>query len=890
MISKDLTRLALIALLVLSCFGCDRRTKEQLLQEGLELKAQQNLNGAIVLMKNALEKDPNYLKARHQLGLIYLAGGQYGKAEKELEKVMLQDPGNSEVLLDLAEARLLGGHADEAVKMLGDRIKEHPSSLRAHELLGRSLAVEGCMEEAEEVYRQALALDKTSREARNGLARLYGASRRSPAALALVRESIAQDPQNREAHYLLMQLEGAAGNLEGAVAAGRQLLKEFPGELRAIYLLGVLELNRGNTEAAGQLAADLTARHPDHPAGNRLQGLVLFARQNYAEAVERLQQSLKQMPDLAGRYFLGLAHYHQAEYELALNQFQAILDSKPDHVQARLMIAQTLFRQQRFDDSRAAAELVLHADPDNALAHDILGSVFLAQGNFDRGMEEMDRAIDLAPDLVDAQTKKGLFYLAQGDLAKAESPLEEAVRIAPEILNTRLMLAVSYLRRQNFNQAVATLKEGFQGRADDAVLHNYLAAAYLRQGKTDEALTELEQAKQLKPDYLAPYVNLANFHLSKGRPAAAAAEYQALLKADPKNLRALLSLAALQELQGQKEQAGQNLGLAVATGAAEGFLAQALYRSRDGQPEAALATLQSGLGLHPRHPVLLELAGKTLSRLGRHEEALAAFGTLAEVQPAQGLPLQIAALVGQKRDREAVKLAQGRIEGQAGEPQGYLLLAGIHQQQQDYPKAEAVLNQGLPRVKNDLPLQMKLAELNVARQQPERALRIYTEQHEKHPEFLPLTFALGALYDQLGDKRQALALYRACLDSDGNYLPALNNLAYLYADNYRDLDEALQLAVRAFRQKPAEPGIMDTLGYVLVRKGRFGDALPYLEKSAALLPREPAVQLHLAQAYQGLGKRELAEAAAQKVIDSGDPSLAQSAKVLLQQLTREQQP
>lgn len=880
-----MTRLAVIVLLVFFCAGCDSRTKEQLLQEGLELMAQKNLNGAIVLFRNALEKDPNFFEARHQLGLIYLSGGQYAKAEKELEKVLLQNPGNGEALLSLSETRLRGGNADQAVTMLEDYIKKESASLRAFELLGRSLAVVGKVQQAEQSYKQALALDKTSRDARNGLVRLYSASQRPQAALTLVRESIAQDPQNKEAHYLLMQLHGADGDLEGAIAAGRQLLKAIPGELKASYLLGVLELNRGNTEAAQKLATDLTTRYADHPAGIRLQGLILYAQQNHAEAVEKLQQSLKQMPDLSGRYFLGLAHYNLAEYELALNQFQAILDSQPKHTQARLLVAQTLFRQNRLGDSRAAAELVLAAEPNNALARDILGSVFLAQGDFDRGMSEMDRAIDLAPNLVDAQLKKGIFHLAQGRLEEAETPLEEAVRLAPELLNSRLLLAVSQLRRQNFPKAIATLEEGLKGQREDAVLHNYLAAAYFGQGQTEAALAELEKAKARKADYLAPYANLANYYLTQGQPERAAEEYRTLLQEAPDNLRALLSLASLQELQKDQQGAEQSLAMAVATGVVHGYLASAQYYSRQGMFEQALEVLHSGLEQYPKHPALLNLEGKLWLSQKQVAKALEAFQALAEVQPGQGLPLLVTTFVRTGQAEKAVKVAQKQIKQAAADPQGYLLLADIYMQSQAYAKGLEVLEKGLIKVDNGVALQMARATIYQAWEKTDQALKVYGELRQQNSTYLPATFGLASLHDRQGDKRQALSLYRACLEQDAEYLPALNNLAYLYADNYGDLDEALAMSGRALRRQPTDPGIMDTFGYVLVRKDRFAEALPYLQKAAQMLPNEPLVKLHLGQAYFGLGQREEAQIVLKEAqAGSLDEDQALRVKKLLQQM------
>lgn len=861
-----LARLLAVTLLLLLCFGCESKTKEQMLQEGLALKEQKNFTGATVLFRNALEKDPNFFEARHQLGLIYLEGAQYGRAEKELEKVLLQDPANTTVLLDLADVLLRSGQTDKAVPMLEAHLRNQTGSARALELFGKGLALQGKTQQAEEVFQKALALDDSHRGARNGLARLYASSKRRSEARTLLSDSIARDPKNQEAHALLMQLEGAAGNLDEAIAAGRRLLEEFPGDIQTTYLLGILELNRGNIDAASELAADISNRHPTHPAGMRLQGLTLYAQQQFTPAVDKLQQSLRQMPDLSGRYFLGLSHFKLAQYELALNQFQAILDSQPDHGQARLMVAQTLFRQQRLDDSRMAAEILLAAEPDNALARDILGSVFLAQGDFDRGMSEIDRAIELAPDLVEAQLKKGMVHLSQGDLDQADIPLEEAVRLAPDLLNSRLLLAASHLQRQNFSKAVSVLEEGLTGQIGDAVLYNYLAAAYSGQGKTKEALAQLEKAKQRKADYLTPYINLANHYLSQGMPKRAAAEYQAFLKVEPDNVRALVSLATLQELQGDLPGAEQSLMRAADTGSVDGFVAAALFLGRQGKLEKALEVSQNGLKAHPDTPSLLELEGKVLLRQGQKAGAIRSFQRFAEVQPLQGLPMLIATLVQTNQPDEAEKVARQQMDKSPTDPQGYLLLADIYKHRRLYAKGLEVLDQGLIKIPHNPLLQMARASLFLAQDNTDQALTIYNEIRRRQPDYLPATFSLATLYDRLGDKKQALALYRQCLAQDANYLPALNNLAYLYADNYGDLDEALKMARLALRQRPADAGIMDTLGYVLVRQKRFAEALPFLQKAAQMLPDEPLVQLHLGEAYFGLGKRAEAKAALDKAL------------------------
>lgn len=876
--------LFVIALMVMGSFGCERRTKEQLLQEGLELQEEQNLTGAIVLFKNALEKDPNFFEARYHLGLTYMAGGQYARAKKEMEKVLLQDPDNIEVQLRLADVHIKTERYAEAIALMESLLREQGPSSAAYERLGSSFAAKGDLERAEQLFGKAIELDDQTLSARKGLAKVHIGSRRWVQARALLDGIVAQAPGDLEAHYLQMRLEALTGEAEAAIAVGRRILDLAPREIRAPYFLGLLELQRGDPQAVRQLAGDLLSQHPKHPAAVRLQGLADFAEGDYAGAVENLQRSLQQMVDPAGRYFLGLAHYKLEQFELALNQFQAILDGDPKHSKSRLMVAMTLFRQHRLDDSQAAAELVLATDAANPLAHDILGSIFMAQGDYDRGMKALDRAVELAPNLVNAHLKKGLFSLSKGQLEQAEAPLEEALRIAPELLNSRLLLAASHLQRQNYPQAIGTLKEGLRGKPADAVLLTYLAAAYWGHEQPEKAIAALEEAKRLKRDYFAPYVNLANYHMVKGQPVKAIAEYGAFLQIVPNHLQALLALATLQELQGDQQGTLASLQQARATEAVEGYLASARYFSRNGQGQQALEVIQEGAKLYPKHPTLLQWHGQLLLQLQRGADALTVFRMLAEEQPGRGLPMLLDALMHQGQTEEAEQLAQTQIRQQPSSSLGYLLLSALYGRQQAYAQAADVLQQGIAKVDQPIPLRMKLAEVYLAWQQPQRARTVYEAVRSSQPDYVPGIFALGALHDRLGDKRQAKTLYLAALEQDQNYVPALNNLAYLYADNYGNHKDALRLAAQALRQRPADAGIMDTLGYVLVRQERFKDALPYLLKAARLLPEEPEVQFHLALAYRGLDQSDEAVGCLEKVLGSSDSEQVQKARKLLEEM------
>ena len=68
--------------------ACREQTKEEIFLQGMEFVDNGNHQAAVTLFKNALEKDPNYIDARLQLGIAYLETGKYDKAENELEKAL----------------------------------------------------------------------------------------------------------------------------------------------------------------------------------------------------------------------------------------------------------------------------------------------------------------------------------------------------------------------------------------------------------------------------------------------------------------------------------------------------------------------------------------------------------------------------------------------------------------------------------------------------------------------------------------------------------------------------------------------------------------------------------------------------------------------------------
>jgi tetratricopeptide (TPR) repeat protein len=74
-----------------------------------------------------------------------------------------------------------------------------------------------------------------------------------------------------------------------------------------------------------------------------------------------------------------------------------------------------------------------------------------------------------------------------------------------------------------------------------------------------------------------------------------------------------------------------------------------------------------------------------------------------------------------------------------------------------------------------------------------------------------------------------------------------------------NLVEALDMIERAVRARPDSGFIVDSLGWVLYRLGRYDEAVAHMERAVELLAVDPVVNDHLGDVYWAVGRKREAE-------------------------------
>lgn len=877
----------MIRILILFIFifvsACGGQSKEELLQEGQRLLTDGNYRGAIVLFKNALEKDSEDLTARRGLAEANFKSGQFRQAESEYRKTLLQDPSDASVRLKLADIYLALKQPEKALLELDEFHSKNQETVESLTLNGRVYAGMQDFPSAENLFRKALALDGSAAQPRINLALIALHQRDPDQARIYLQKVLELDKNELQAYALLATVELREGHREAALQTYQELVDADPKAIQAMYMVGVLQMDLGRFAEAGSTVDAVLSAFPDRAEGARLKGILLYREGDYAAAKVVLENSLKKEEHLFGYFFLGLTYYGLEQYEQALNQFQKTLDLNPDFERGRTLVAMTLLKQQRIDDAIIEIQKVLRSNPENAYARNILGSAYLASGEYDKGLEELEKSTELDPNLTEAHIKRGLFLLSRGDGAAGEADLVKAVEAAPEVMNSRLMLANHYLRQKNYSAAVALLSEGKDGTKTDALLNNYLAAAYFAQKKPEMALSALQEATRINPDYLTPHFNIAAYFASRSEYDKALQEYRQILQKDPMNLKALLGSAAIFNVQGREVELEKTYRQVEATQSVQGYVAAAQYFLRKQDAAEALAIADRGVAVHDTSAALLELKGRLLITNQEFPEAEAVFKKLSEIAPEQGNRFLLQLYLSTGKVAQAQELVDSLLPSAAGKEYPYLLASAFKLGQNDQAGARAALEKGIAAIDGPVRLKLQLGRLFEEAGQLSEAERIYRELIASSPKFSPAYTALGYLSEKHGSKGEALEFYRKALTFDGNSISALNNAAYLLADNFGEVDEALAYALRAYRLEPNDPRIMDTLGYVLVKNDRAEDAEQLLLKASKLLADIPEVKLHLAMAKIGLGDK----ISARKLLNElsvGDGPVATEAQALIEKL------
>jgi predicted Zn-dependent protease len=133
------------------------------------------------------------------------------------------------------------------------------------------------------------------------------------------------------------------------------------------------------------------------------------------------------------------------------------------------------------------------------------------------------------------------------------------------------------------------------------------------------------------------------------------------------------------------------------------------------------------------------------------------------------------------------------------------------------------------------------------------------------------------LYSDAGRSGEAEKILRQMLASEPANPRVMNHLGYLLATRGDQLDDAVTLVRRALQADPERPEYLDSLGWAYFKRGELDDALKYLSAAAQKLPDNSEIQDHLGDVHARRGSFEEAVAAWTKALAGGGQGIEKAA-------------
>jgi Flp pilus assembly protein TadD len=450
-----------------------------------------------------------------------------------------------------------------------------------------------------------------------------------------------------------------------------------------------------------------------------------------------------------------------------------------------------------------------------------------------------------------------VVFLADGRVDEAADLAQRRIAASPKAAMARLTLAVAALKANDEASAIAHL-EMVSGKGFVSLVQPLLLA-WSKAGSGDFAggLATLEGMQTRGGFDVFRYFHSGLMQDLAGSPAAAAESLAAAMKAGAGNsLRANLAYAGA-------------LGRSQGSDAAVKWLQD--YVARVGHhpvTSAALADIADGRGL----PVLVRDA-----RDGAAETFHGAASVLPRGRSGETRKILIRLALYLRPDAEAARMMLGEImEAEEGFEHAIEVYQGISE---DSPyrweariRVADNLNE-LGRVDETLELLRTMAEerksdvsalttaAGILRAQEryseaaveyDRAVARIDKIEDRH---WTLLYARGIALERSKKWGRAEADFLRALELKPNQPLVLNYLGYSWIEQGLNLDRAQKMIEDAVEQRPNDGYIVDSLGWVFYRLGKYPDAVKQLERAVELRPEDPVINDHLGDAFWRVGRK-----------------------------------
>src|SRR5438094_6096179 len=236
----------------------------------------------------------------------------------------------------------------------------------------------------------------------------------------------------------------------------------------------------------------LSGQSPDL-AAESAQGKELMAAGKFEEAVPIYTQLVRALPSNPGLVMnLGMALHMSGHEHQAIREFQRVLTMQPEHVPARLFLAEAYLRIGEPSKALEPLEKSIQIQPEDRHAREMLANALLSLGQFEGASRQFRKLSELEP-----ENPKVWYGLGRSYEALARQRFSQLERLAPESGYWLMLAADARLKQHQYSSAFYLYRQALSKTPSMRGVHAALAEIYRSSGHENWAATEEDRERRL---------------------------------------------------------------------------------------------------------------------------------------------------------------------------------------------------------------------------------------------------------------------------------------------------------------------------------------------------------------------------------------------------------
>ncbi len=505
----------------------------------------------------------------------------------------------------------------------------------------------------------------------------------------------------------------------------------------------------------------------------------------------------------------------------------AVTTIDPMHNRAE---ADFLFLKSEMESSagrnREAIELLRSAlvyDPESPTMMQKLSIEYYKTAKLSDAIFWAEKAKSLAPGRRDLTLLVAGLYTTTKSFIKAEELYKNLIKQDDEDTEALLYLGAVYTEQKNYPKAIGVFKSLSRqpSYASKYLAHYYLARVYAEQSNNNlkKVKDELKLSISLKPDFFEAATMLGHLIEKEEGLAKAYAFYAEHQRKHGPNSKMAELLSQYYISKNEFDKAYEQLE--ILDDANEDLiqvkLKMALILIEKKVYDRAISKLEEILELAPESDKVRFYLSAVYEEKKEFKNAVNQY---LKIENSSGYfeeaRLHAAFLTKMMGDPElAMTYIKESADHKVENPQSYFLMSQLFEDKKDLKNAQAQLKKAI----------------------------------EKFPKNPVVFYQMGTLQDRMNLKNEMTASMKKVIELEPEHAQALNYLAYTWAEAGKELDLAESYARKAASKESGDAFILDTLGWVLFKKGKFKEAVDVLEKAHGMQPEVSIISEHLGDVY-----------------------------------------